>query len=43
MVAESRIKWLRELSLDYILASGEPAEIKAARECLSKPGVHCPE
>ena len=36
-VAESRIKWLRELSLDYVLASDEPAEIKAARECLSKP------
>ena len=36
-VAESRVKWLRELGLDYILASDEPAEIKAARECLSKP------
>ena len=35
-VAESRIKWLRELSLDYILASDEPAEIKAARECLKR-------
>ena len=37
-IAESRVKWLRELSLDYILAEDEPAEIRAARECLSKPG-----
>ena len=36
VVAESRIKWLRDLGLDYILASDEPAEIKAARECLRK-------
>ncbi len=35
-VAESRIKWLRELSLDYILAEDEPAEVKAARECLGR-------
>ena len=35
-VAESRIRWLRELSLDYILAEDEPAEIKAARECLRR-------
>ncbi len=36
-VAESRIRWLRELSLDYILAEDEPAEIRAAKECLNKP------
>ena len=30
-VAELRIKWLRELGLNYILASDEPAEIKAAK------------
>ena len=35
-VAESRVRRLRELSLDYILASDEPAEIKAARECLKR-------
>ena len=35
-VTESRVKWLRELSLDYILAEDEPAEIKAARECLKR-------
>ena len=35
-VAESRIRWLRELSLDYILAEDEPAEIKAAKECLKR-------
>ena len=36
-VAEVRVKWLRELSLEYILAEDEPAEIRAARECLNKP------
>ncbi|GAB6945243.1 hypothetical protein [Vulcanisaeta sp. JCM 14467] len=36
-VAESRVKWLRDLSLDFIFAKDEPAEIKAAKECLNKP------
>ena len=35
-VAESRIRWLRELSLDFILAEDEPAEIRAAKECLKR-------
>ena len=35
-IAESRVKWLRELGLDYILAEDEPAEIKAAKECLKR-------
>ncbi|ADY00973.1 MAG: hypothetical protein ACP5GZ_07310 [Vulcanisaeta sp.] len=35
-VAESRVKWLRELGLDYILAEDEPAEVRAARECLRR-------
>ena len=36
-VAEVRVKWLRELSLEYILAEDEPTKIRAARECLNKP------
>ena len=36
-VAESRVKWLREFGLDFILAEDEPAELRAARECLNKP------
>ena len=35
-VAESRVKWLRELGLDFILADDGPAEIRAARECLRR-------
>ncbi|ADN51786.1 hypothetical protein [Vulcanisaeta distributa] len=35
-VAETRIKWLRELGLDYILADDEPAEVRAAKECLRR-------
>ncbi|WP_069807501.1 hypothetical protein [Vulcanisaeta thermophila] len=35
-VSERRVRWLRELGLDYILSSNEPAEVKAARDCLSK-------
>ena len=35
-IAEVRAKWLRELGLDYILAEDEPAEIRAARECLKR-------
>ena len=31
-----RVRWLRELSLDYILAEDEPAEIRAAKECLKR-------
>ena len=42
-VAESRIRWLRELSLDYISASDEPAEIKAAKECLYVVALTGPE
>ena len=36
-VAESRVKWLGDLRLDFILAEDELAEIKAAKECLDKP------
>lgn len=36
-IAEARIRWLRDLCLDYVLANDEPAEIKAARECLNRP------
>ncbi len=35
-VAESRIRWLKELGLEYLLAEDEPAEVKAARECLNR-------
>ena len=35
-VAESRIRWLRDLGLDFILAEDEPAEIRAAKECLKR-------
>ena len=34
-VAESRIWWFRELGLEYVLAEDGPAEIRAARMCLS--------
>ncbi|GAB6944804.1 hypothetical protein [Vulcanisaeta sp. JCM 14467] len=40
-ISESRIKWLRELGLDFILADDEPAEIRAARECLKRGGALC--
>jgi hypothetical protein len=33
-VVESRIWWFRELGLEYVLAEGEPAEIRAAKLCL---------
>jgi hypothetical protein len=36
-VAESRIWWLRELSLEYVLAEDKPAEIRAAKLCLERP------
>lgn len=36
-VAETRIKWLRDLGLEYVLADNEPAEMRAAKECLAKP------
>jgi len=35
-VAGSRIKWLRDLGLEYVLAEDEPAEVKAARLCLER-------
>ena len=35
-VAESRIRWIRELGLEYLLAEDEPAEVRAARECLKR-------
>jgi hypothetical protein len=34
-VVDSRIWWLRELGLEYVLAEDEPAEIRAAKMCLS--------
>lgn len=40
-VAESRVRWLRELGLAFILAEDEPAEIRAARECLKRAGASC--
>jgi hypothetical protein len=36
-VAKSRIKWLRDLGLEYVLAKDEPAEIRAAKMCLERP------
>jgi hypothetical protein len=36
-VAGSRIKWLRDLGLEYVLAENEPAEVRAARLCLERP------
>ncbi|BDR93076.1 hypothetical protein [Vulcanisaeta souniana] len=35
-VAETRVKWFRELGLDYMLAEDEPAEVRAARECMRR-------
>jgi hypothetical protein len=34
-VVESRIWWFRVLGLEYVLADNEPAEIRAAKLCLS--------
>ena len=34
-VAESRIWWFKELGLEYVLAEDGPAEIRAAKLCLS--------
>ena len=36
-VAESRIWWLRDLGLEYVLAEDGSAEIKAAKLCLERP------
>jgi hypothetical protein len=36
-VAGSRIWWLRDLGLEYVLAEDGPAEVRAARLCLERP------
>jgi hypothetical protein len=36
-VAESRLWWLRDLGLEYVLAEDGPAEVRAARLCLERP------
>ena len=36
-VVESRIWWLRELGLEYVLAEDGPAEVRAAKLCLERP------
>jgi hypothetical protein len=34
-VAGSRVWWFKELGLEYVLADNEPAEVRAAKLCLS--------
>jgi hypothetical protein len=37
-IIDSKIWWFRELGLEYVLAEGEPAEIRAAKLCLGLGG-----
>jgi hypothetical protein len=37
-VAESRLWWLRDLGLEYVLAEDEPAEVRATKLCLGLGG-----